>query len=112
MRISDWSSDVCSSDLLFYNRVLGIGSLLLALYDTHILLESNVLETVEDLRVHVVDSASVDGVDVQVDGVGSNEYASSTAVGKIELGDSTRESKSSCSREDSVERDEGDDSRI
>src|SRR3546814_9513986 len=85
---------------------------LLALYDTHILLEGNVLETVEDLRMHVVDSASIDGVDVQVDGVGSNEYASSTSVGKIELGDSTREGKSSCSREDSVERDEGDDSWI
>src|SRR3546814_4716761 len=81
---------------------------LLALYNTHILLESNVLETVDDLRVHVVDSASIDGVEVQVEAVGSNEYASSTSVGKIELVDSTREGKSSCSRGDSVERDEGD----
>src|SRR3546814_2057011 len=43
-----------------------------------------------------------------VEAVGSNEYASSTSVGKIELVDSTREGKSRCSREDSVERDEGD----
>src|SRR3546814_9645875 len=79
MRISDWSSDVCSSDLLAYQRNKVKGITLKSLNGTAITAEdlSDVVEGLGELDIISVDD--LDGVDIN----GTTISATNGSVAKL-----------------------------